>query len=394
MASLSPQSVPAVHPVRYEFLDLLRGIAVLLMIEGHAMRALLDWKIRATFEYDIHEMFHGLPAPIFIFAAGAAIALTRRAPATAGRPGTPANGKRHWRRELRLLNVLIVGYALQLSDFSFFRTFFASTPEKLKILLNFNVLQCIVVSVLLVRLVSAIRVSEIGLSRLLGAATILFGLSTPMVWSAATHLPIWLSSVISRQYSSFFPLFPYAGFALGGAAWATRYRLARADNREDAFLHRTIVWGGLALLGCVALAAAPWPRMYSDFWWSSPWYLWLRIALLTILCAFLRRFEINSAGNPGRIHLFLALLGRQSFYLYVGHLLLLYGSSYNYNWNMIRQLGINLPFWPSVLATACLALVMISSAILWDWAKRNRPVWANRLKWGFAAYLTTVFMIS
>src|SRR5262245_61696459 len=131
---------------RFEFVDVLRGIAVLLMIEGHAMRALLDWNIRATFAYDIHELFHGLPAPIFIFAAGVALGLTRDISASDKLPGRGPRGK--WRRELRLLNVLIVAYALQLSDFSFFKTFFASTPERLVTLLNFNVLQCIVISVL------------------------------------------------------------------------------------------------------------------------------------------------------------------------------------------------------------------------------------------------------
>jgi uncharacterized membrane protein len=377
---------------RYEFLDLLRGIAVLLMIEGHAMRALLDWNIRATFAYDIHELFHGLPAPIFIFAAGAALAITRKV--VAAEAGVHRSARKNWRRELRLLNVLIIAYALQLSDFSFFRTFFSMTPDKLQTLLNFNVLQCIVVSVLLVRAISALHWSENALARLLWGATIAVGVLTPPIWSAGPHLPLWLGSIVSRHYASYFPLFPYVGFALGGAAWGLAYKRAVQQEKESPFLHQTIVISGLVFAACTALAAVPWPEMYSDFWWSSPWYLWLRIAVLVMLCAFLRRWKLGSRGNPGWLQSLLALLGRQSFYAYVGHLIVLYGSSYNYNWNMLRQLGNDLDFWPAVGATSALAAVMIASIIAWDWAKRVHPIWANRAKWGLASYLTVVFLIS
>lgn len=394
MASTTAQPISTQRAARYEFLDLLRGIAVLLMIEGHAMRALLHWNIRATVQYDFHELFHGLPAPIFIFAAGAALAISRRDSTILGAAAQPTAGKRNWRRELRLLNVLIIAYALQLSDFSFFRTFFASTPEKLSLLLNFNVLQCIVVSVLLVRCISSLNRPEGKLSQLMVMLTAGIGLLTPLVWLAVPHLPIWLGTILSREYSSYFPLFPYAGFALGGAAWGLQYKIAQRDNAEAGFLHRTILFSGLAVIACTALAGVPWPELYSDFWWSSPWYLWLRIALLTLFCAFLRRWELDAAGTPGGLYAFLALLGRQSFYIYVGHLLVLYGSSYNYNWNMLRHLGSSLTFWPAAAATATLALVMIASAIAWDWAKWTQPMWAHRFKWALAAYLLTVFIIS
>lgn len=386
----------ASHPnparaARYEFLDLLRGIAVLLMIEGHAMRALLDWNIRATFAYDIHELFHGLPAPIFIFAAGAAVAITRKSSS-----GTAAgHSKSHnWQRELRLLNVLIIAYALQLSDFSFARTFFSSTPEKLQTLLNFNVLQCIVASVLVVRAISSLQMREAGLQRLLTILTAVVGLLTPLIWYSSSQLPMWLGAIVSKHYDSFFPLFPYLGFALGGAAWGMGFLQATQQDQESRFLKRTVIVSGIIFAACTALAGIPWPDMFADFWWSSPWYLWLRIAVLTLSCAYLRRWEVSAKGDPSRTQAFLAMLGRQSFYAYVGHLLVLYGSSYNYNWNMLRKLGSDLDFWPAVAATGCLAIAMIASTIAWDWTKRNHPLWAKRIKWGLAFYLTGVFLIS
>jgi uncharacterized membrane protein len=392
MAQGTVQPVSAHRQERFQFIDVFRGIAVLLMIEGHAMRALLDWRIRATFAYDIHELFHGLPAPIFIFAAGAALGLTWRHSPTDESAAKPA--RKRWRGELRLLNVLIIAYALQLSDFSFVRTFFASTAERWVALLNFNVLQCIVVSVLLVRCLLSLKISQSSLVRILKVLILAIGLATPLIWLAAPHLPMWIATILSREYLSYFPLFPYAGFAFGGAAWGLQCSMAQRRSSEAQFLHNSILVGGLIFVGSTVLAGIPWPPLYAEFWWSSPWYLWLRIGVLVLICAYLRRAELAVTGRPSRLQSFLALLGRRSFYLYVAHLLVLYGSSFNPKWNMVQKLGTDLPFFQAAVATACLAAFMIVSAVLWDWTKLNRAAWADRMKWGLAAYLIAVFAIS
>src|SRR5688572_25357072 len=141
--SSSPQELQnPPRPGRYEFLDLLRGVAVLLMVEGHAMRALLDQRIQATFAYSIHELIHGLPGPLFLFAAGAALTFTISSSGQKADAPSKIAARKNWRRRLRLCNVLLIAYALQLSYFSLWQTISASTPEQLAFLLNFNVLQC------------------------------------------------------------------------------------------------------------------------------------------------------------------------------------------------------------------------------------------------------------
>ncbi len=399
MSQPSAESQNLPRTSRYEFLDLLRGVAVLMMIEGHAMRALLDHRIRATFAYDIHELFHGLPAPIFLFAAGAAFAFTLETSADLRRVADPAaDRKRNWRRRRRLLNVLLMAYGLQLSYFSLRQTFFSSTPEQFVILLNFNVLQCIVISVLALRWLSTWASSQKSLVRICIGLALGMGLATPLVWAIAPSLPMWVGTVLSRHYSSYFPLFPYAAFTFAGAAWGVRFQMACTRNEESRFLQLTIVAGGVGMVVSTLLAGIPWPPLYAEFWWSSPWYLWLRIGLLALLGALFRRMEIGTASNQGSnrgraLHL-LALLGRQSFYIYIAHLLVLYGSAYNPRWNMLRKLGTNLPFWESAVATALLVLIMIFSAMFWDWAKKAHSVRANQFKWALATYLIIVFIIS
>jgi hypothetical protein len=181
------------------------------------------------------------------------------------------------------------------------RTFFASTPERFVALLNFNVLQCIVVSVLLVRWLLSLKMPQSSLLRILKVLILAIGLVTPLVWLAAPHLPMWIATVLSREYLSFFPLFPYAGFAFAGAAWGLQCNMAQHCGSEAQFLHNSILLGGVVFVGSTVLAGIPWPPLYAEFWWSSPWYLWMRIGVLVLMCAYLRRAELAATGRPGRL---------------------------------------------------------------------------------------------
>lgn len=389
--TLSPSVSQAA--TRFEFLDLLRGVAVLIMIEGHTMRALLDPEMRATLGYDFHELFHGLPAPLFLFGAGAAFAFTIRSASPRPSAAGSASRMKSWRRLLRLWNVLLIAYGMQLTYFSLVHTVRNSTPQQISILLNFNVLQCIVASVLALQLVSRLAASRVALIRACIWLTIAIGAATPLVWAGANRLPLGLATIVSRQHGSFFPLFPYAAFALAGAAWGAGFLNARERDDESGFLRRTIIYGGMTVVISTLVAGLPWPELYSDFWWSSPSYLFLRIGLLALLCAYARRAELAAERMKRPGLKLLALLGRQSFYIYVAHLLVLYGSSYNPNWNMLRKLGGNLPLGESAAASTLLAAAMIATAIPWDWAKRTHPWRASAVKWTLAAYLLIKFMV-
>ena len=57
---------------RWRALDLLRLVAVVLMVQGHVFTALLDRGLRHGPWYIRHSYVHGLTAPIFFFASGLA----------------------------------------------------------------------------------------------------------------------------------------------------------------------------------------------------------------------------------------------------------------------------------------------------------------------------------
>ncbi|HMD13095.1 MAG TPA: heparan-alpha-glucosaminide N-acetyltransferase domain-containing protein, partial [Bacteroidota bacterium] len=61
---------------RLEFIDLLRGWAVFVMIETHVFNALLLPQLKEETFFKILTFVNGLVAPSFLFCAGLALAIT------------------------------------------------------------------------------------------------------------------------------------------------------------------------------------------------------------------------------------------------------------------------------------------------------------------------------
>jgi len=57
---------------RYIFIDLLRFIAVIAMLQGHTFDALLRVSMKQTWLFVVYDFFHGFVAPAFLFASGVA----------------------------------------------------------------------------------------------------------------------------------------------------------------------------------------------------------------------------------------------------------------------------------------------------------------------------------
>ncbi|MDB6138703.1 MAG: Acyltransferase domain protein, partial [Verrucomicrobiaceae bacterium] len=186
--------------VRYEWIDLLRGIAVVGMIWTHAANTFLDASLQDTQGYRELSFYHGLIAPMFFWLAGYMRGLSAAKPG----PRKPAGPT-----VKRLLMILAIGYSLHLpyllavhGDLSI---------PVLRVLLQSDVLQCLAVSCLL------LLALERGLPRALDAwaATaigLLAILFTPTLAATTTGL-IPLDAYLSKQHGSLFPLFPWVGFA-------------------------------------------------------------------------------------------------------------------------------------------------------------------------------------
>ena len=360
---------------RLRFLDLFRGAFVLVMLEGHTLRALLDPSVQAGAGYRLHELIHNLPGPGFLFASGVAFSLATlshwdRYHRWSGKLG---------RRLIRWLALLLIGYALNLTYFSLERTLAESTVEQLAFLFSMNILQCIAFTAVLLQLLVMLLPSEQWFFRTALLLSIATGLATPFVWAGSQQLPWWLGTSFSNHWSSTFPLFPYAGFQLAGAVWGYLLVQARRSGAEDRFLPRICRFSAWLIFGSLIGAFLPQPEIYSDFWNSGPTFFFLRLGVLGWLLAGFRLLETRHLPHLGAV----VLLGRQSLFVYSSHLLLLYGSALNPDRNLPKLLGNPLP----LLQASSVLLLLTGMMILLCWA------WAHlKEKQGWAAITVQVVL--
>ena len=382
MMETNPQS----REGRLAYLDLFRGVFALMMIQGHTFRALLDPSLKATVTYELQDLVHNLPGPAFLFASGAAFSIATLSRWEDYRRWTP----RLRGRLLRLLALLAVGYMLHLTYFSLRRTLTVSTPEQIVNLLQMDILQCIGLSALLLQfLVLALP----GPRWFLAATATLavgIGLTTPLLWRFSQELPFWIGTNLSGHWASVFPLFPYAGFQMAGAAWGYLHMQARRNNGEQHFLRQTFRYSGFLLLGSVAVALLPLPEIFADFWTTGPPFFFLRVAVLTALVAGFRRAETALSWRSRT----LALFGRESLLIYTIHLLLLHGSALNPDASLLKLLGPS----RSLLETSLVLLLLAGAMALLAWAwtrwKQGAARRARGIRWSLAGILVFVFVVA
>ena len=370
---------------RVEFLDLVRGVFILIMVEGHTLRALLDPATKASAAFQYHELIHNLPGPAFLFASGAAFVYSTRPQWDSYRRWGP----KLWRRLSRWLAVLVIGYGLQLTHATLRRTLSETTPEQFAFLVSLNILQCICLSLILLQ-VGALAVPEMRwFFRIAVLAAIVIAFATPFAWDAGREWPVWLGSLVSGRTRSIFPLFPYTGFALAGAAWGYQHALARERNEEAAFLRRSARFCVWLCLGSVAAALAPLPQVYSDFWYTSPLFFFLRVGILGLLTIGARHAETRLVPKLREL---LAIIGKESLLIYVAHLLVLYGSAFNPDANLAKVVGSPLPLAEGLLVWLIFTAAMVSLGVWWNWWKRGREWEVGALKWTLAGYFAYRFL--
>lgn len=367
------------------FLDLFRGAFALLMLEGHTFRALLHPALKESGLFQYHEIIHSLPGPAFLFASGVAFSnVTFRY----------WDSYKHWskrsrNRLLRLTALLLFGYLLHVPYPSLRRILWESSPEQISYLLNTDILQCIAIGGILLQLIVFLTPKPKWLFNIALLGSIGVALATALIWAVSNEMPLWPGTILVGNWGSVFPLFPYIGFQLAGAAWGGFYALACSRNRESAFLLKTFRFS--AALAAFSLLAAfiPLPAIYSDFWSTSPLFLSLRVGLLGLLAVGFRCAESFALPYLNTLLVF----GRESLLVYTSHLLLLYGSIFNPQTNLLKILGSG-----NAVAETTLILLLLTVAvalIAWTWRqlKQGGKWGATGIRLSLATYVAYCFVV-
>ncbi len=300
-------------PSRLGYLDWARGLSVLLMIATHGLYGWVRPEDQGRPFFQWMWLIGGYPAGIFLFVSGIVLALGAESMHRRFEP------PRAVLRAGAARGLEILGFAFLFRLWMFASGRFGSPWDLIRV----DVLNCIGASLLVVGILAVAwprRGARITAALTLAAA---FVALAPLTWDSdlARRLPAALALYIDgRRTGSFFPPFPWAGFAALGAAFGMVLAAARQNGREARLFAAMAVIGALALpvsLWADRLSPAVYPRY--DYWHTSPAYFALKagVVLLVLGAAFIA----DRLPGQGPIR----QLGRTSLLVYWVHLEVIYG---------------------------------------------------------------------
>jgi len=349
---------------RLVFIDVLRGLAVMWMIETHVVNACLAESFRKGWLFAGLEISNGFVAVAFLFCAGAGFWIAADRKAAVYRRGGPAL----WKYLRRLGLILLLSYSLHLPIGSL-RALLELTPQRMLTLWKTDILHVIVgasaVSLLLLLLVPSRRV----LLGVFGGLALAVFYAAPLVlsWDSFAVLPPPLATWFAPPAVSRFSLFPWTGYFFAGAA-ATGLFMKSADKLRLArwFIAIGVVVPVLAF--AVKQLQLPYPG-YQPWWNNAPGHSLFRTAGVMLMFAAL--YLVNDWLGRSRVGRALQLCGQESLLIYYWHLIIVYGSVYHggLGW-LSRKLW---EPWQIALVTVLVMALMYWSALMWRDFKLSRP---------------------
>lgn len=361
---------------RYAFLDVYRGLIVLLMIEGHAVREFLQPLLQASGSFRVHEIVHGMTGPGFLFGAGITfgISIQRRWEQFCGL--TPVL----LRRLGKIALLLGLGYALHLPFLSLQKTLSATTPEGWQALTNFDVLQCIGVTLLFLHMIIIlVRHQTVFLMILpiLSAAVLTL---SPALWNAdLDSLGYAFSMALQGSGGSVYPLFPSSAFLFAGAFASYEFLKFAEAGREEIFVKRLSIASVVLLTGGLGVFLGD-STTQEHFWQNDPFLMLMKLGVLTLLMS--GSWLLMRAVGEGRWNIrWVALFGIESLFLYVIHLVLLYGSVLNPEWHLSSLWKGSLGWVSAVVVSVVFCFLLYVAARGWNVLKLQHSVLFRGIFW-------------
>lgn len=374
------EAEPTTKPARWVALDLLRFVAVLMMVQGHTFTTLLSQTYNSERWHRHHDFVHGYTAPMFLFGAGLAFGVTTfRGWDKQTRPGPALN-----KRIRRYVTLILIGYFLHLPAF-FPSDWRWVTDAHWRAFAQVDVLQHIGVSLGLLQLAAILLKKPERLMALVSVlfAVVVFGAPMLATIPVGDHVPLCLAGYLNAHSGSMFSLVPWAGFTWAGLL--TAYAARRHPRPSDTFLLKMALATALVVLVPIAINRTGF-QPYGDhqFWRTDPYYFFFRLGnvmlVLTALMGVERtidrwklvRFSVIKQGVG-----LAETVGQETLIVYVAHLMVLHGSVVTPGLQRTYAHALNLN--EAVGVTVALTGGMIVLAVLNARLKRYREARSRRL---------------
>jgi uncharacterized membrane protein len=298
---------------RRDYLDWLRGVAVLLMIDAHLFDSWTRLADRDSRAFGIAMIVGGGGTTLFLFLAGVSVALS--AGSKFRRSGLASSASRAV--ALRGLEIFALAFLFRL------QAYILGWSHRPMDLLKVDILNVMGPSIAAGALLW--RVGSTVLSRwiLFAGAAAATAFLTPFVRTFLRGLvpePIE-AYFFPVQGLSNFVFFPWSALVFAGAAVGVLIDAGLTPD-ADRRVHRWLAAGGAAVaVAAYAASYLPTPFPGSYFWTTSPAYLFLRVGLSTlgVVAAYVWLKTRGGGWSP------ITQLGRTSLFIYWIHVELLYG---------------------------------------------------------------------
>lgn len=351
------------------YIDLLKGLALVVMIEVHVFNSLLLPEIKQAWWFNYLHFINGLVAPTFTFTSGMVFVLTM----SKGVGDLRKFGKDFWKRLSRIGMVFLAAYSLHIPFFSLSKIWNNATFANLNSLFTVDVLQAIASGLLVLLIARMVFTNNKTFFNFSGVMTLLILLLGPFAWKIdfTHHIPLFFANYLNRMHGSQFPIFPWWGFIFSGAYIAKYYIAARDSNNERNFANKLIIVGISFFFAGVLMINVLLPENLASII-PHPFFFIERLGVIMALLGGGWYFLHNKPTSKS----ILLDVSRESLLVYWLHLQLLYrdvilGKSlafiYDDKLNVIEA---------SIVTIIMVALMMVI-AKGWGTLKQKNPQWAR-----------------
>jgi uncharacterized membrane protein len=367
------------------FIDLLRGLVLLIMIEVHVVNSMLNPFIKESGWFSALNFINGLVAPSFLFVSGLVFVLSLQKAVDELRKF----GKVFWKKIGRIFLILLAGYSLHLPHFSLKKIISNPTQDVLKSLFTVDILQCIAVGLLFLLFARMIFKNEKQYYLLIFISLIIILVVSPIAWKMDlnNYLPIPLASYLNRMNSSLFPALPWFNFIFAGALIAKPYISAKESNDEINFSRKLFIIGTISFFACIIILNFLLPPVLKGII-PNPFFFLERLAVVLVLLSACWYYLEKSTRHVG----FILDVSRESLLVYWLHLQLIYRNIFNGE-SLISIYGDKLSLIEAVLMTIILTVLMILTAKGWRRIKMKYPSIARRIVIAFVTLGLVLFVL-
>jgi uncharacterized membrane protein len=296
---------------RILYLDWVRGLAAIVMLQGHVFQSFLRNDLREGGPYLMSQFAGGMPPAVFLFLLGVTFAFLMH---SQERKGVTAGGRvRAAVKRSGYLFAAAFAFRLQLWLFSI-------DVSPWTDLFRVDILNCMGLALLALSVMAIFRTEErIRLCAVLGVAiAALSPLVSSLDWSG---VPAIVRNYVIPDHN-FFGFFPWAAFVAFGMSAGSILRLLRPEDVPSTM--QWFGWGGLALAFSAYTISNMSLSIYanSDFWLNSPALILIKLGAILILVAFAWLWNLRTTTLDWS---WVRQFGLASLLVYWVHVELIYG---------------------------------------------------------------------